>query len=240
MIRPILFFVLAIAAVAIAACGNQVTPDPPNAGPGGLSPGYMSLKFDVLGPMNFQTYRYLFAFNTTGNGQTPLTNTLATNWSAYTFSVQAGGTNVGTNAEAFQFLHSVCCKSQQPAYLPLLTVPSQFQYVPNSNGTGTEFTVVFQPLIFSGVATPAPGTTAPPVAPIWLFNAFVAQPDESANLQFVDWLGTTGTIFQSPQLDIRKPFDQVIFGLSAPPPSDAAAQIVSVEIANNPAATPAP
>ncbi len=241
--RRIGFAVFALALV-VAGCGRQVTPDPPGSGPGGLSPGFMSLKFDVVGQLNFQTYRYLFAFNTSGNGQTPLTNTSQTNWSAYSFSVQAGGNNVGTSAEAFEFLHSACCSNAVPAYIGLITTPTQLNYNPNSNGTGSEFTVTFQPLIFSGVATPAPGATAPPVKPIWLFNAFVAQPNESAVLNFVDSLGTFGatdTTFQSQQLDIRKPFDQVIYGLDTTPPGDTSAQILSVEIANDPAtATPTP
>lgn len=151
--------------------------------------------------------------------------------------------NGGTFAQAFQFLHATCCKNAVPAYVGLLTTPTQLNYLPNSNGTNTEFTIAFQPLIFNGIATPAPGTTAPPVKPIWLFNAFVVQPNSNALLVFVDSLGTFGatdTTFQSPQLNINSPFDQVVYGLDSTPPGDPSAQIVSVEIANNPLTTPAP
>lgn len=48
MVRTFLFGQLVATAIAVSACGRQVTPDPPNSGPGGLSPGFMSLKFDVV------------------------------------------------------------------------------------------------------------------------------------------------------------------------------------------------
>lgn len=243
MVRTILFGLLVATAIVVSACGRQVSPNPPNSGPGGLSPGFMSVKFDVAGQLNFQLYRYIVAFNTSGNGLTPLTKPYQNNWAAYTFSVEVGGVNGGTFAQAFQYLHQVNNPNLVPSYLPLLTTPTQLQYLPNSNGTDTEFTVTFQPLIFNGVATPAPGTTSPPVTPIWLFNAFVAQPNTSSQLVYVDSLGTFGAddqTFQSPQLNTKTQFDQVIFSLDSTPPGDTSAQIVSVEIANNPATTPAP
>ena len=44
------------------------------SGPAGLLPGFTSVKFDVAAPFNFSSYRYFIVFNTTENGQTPLTN----------------------------------------------------------------------------------------------------------------------------------------------------------------------
>jgi hypothetical protein len=243
MIRTFLFGLLVASAIVVSACGRQVSPNPPNSGPGGLNPGFMSLKFDVAGPLNFQAYRYIFAFNTSGNGLTPWTNPSQNNWAAYTFAVEVGGVNGGTFAQAFQFLHQASNPHEVPAYLPLLTTPTQLNYVPNSNGTDTEFTVTFQPLIFNGVATPAPGTTAPPVKPIWQFNAFTVQPNINAVLIFQDSLGIGGpgdTSFVSPNLNINTQFDQVIYGLYSNTQMDPSADIVSVEIANNPATTPAP
>jgi len=222
-----------------------VTPNPPNSGPGGLSPGFMSVKFDVGGPFNFSSYRYFIVFNTTGNGQTPLTNPQQNNWAAYSYALEVGGSGAATFAGAWEYLRSSNCPTCIPAYIQLLTTPTQLQYLPNSNGSGTEFTLTFQPVIFNGVATPSPGATAtpPPVRNIWLFNAFTTQPNVNAQLTFLDSLGTFGatdTTFQSPQLNINTQFDQVVFALDGNPPSDPAAQLVSVEIANNPLITPSP
>jgi hypothetical protein len=245
MIRKFGFSLVLLTAVIVAACGKQVTPNPPNSGPGGLSPGFMSVKFDVAGAFNFSSYRYFIVFNTTENGQTPLTNPQQNNWSAYSYSLEVGGTGGGTFANAYEYLRSQNCSTCVPAYFPIGTTPTQFQYTPNSNGTGTEFTIVFQPIIFSGIATPAPGASATPapVKPIWTFNAFTTQPNSNAVLTFVDSLGTFGptdTTFQSPNLNITQQFDQVIYALDGDTQIDPAAQIVSVEIANNPLIQPSP
>ena len=245
MIRKFGFTLVLVTAVIVAACGRQVTPNPPNSGPGGLSPGFMSVKFDVGGPFNFSSYRYFIVFNTTGNGQTPLTNPQQNNWAAYSYALEVGGSGAATFAGAWEYLRSSNCPTCIPAYIQLLTTPTQLQYLPNSNGSGTEFTLTFQPVIFNGVATPSPGATAtpPPVRNIWLFNAFTTQPNVNAQLTFLDSLGTFGatdTTFQSPQLNINTQFDQVVFALDGNPPSDPAAQLVSVEIANNPLITPSP
>ena len=245
MIRKFGFTLVLVTALIVAACGKQVTPNPPNSGPGGLAPGFMSVKFDVAGPFDFTNFRYFIVFNTTGNGDTPLTNPQQNNWAAYSYSLEVGGNGGGTFAGAWEYLRSNNCSTCIPAYINLLTTPTQLQYTPNSNGSGTEFTLIFQPVIFNGVATPSPGATAtpPPVKNIWLFNAFVTQPNTNAQLTFVDSLGTFGatdTTFQSPQLNIAQPFDVVTYALDGNPPSNLAAQLVSVEIANNPAATPTP
>lgn len=242
MIRKFGFSLVLLTAVIVAACGKQVTPNPPNSGPGGLPPGFMSVKFDVAAPFNFSSYRYFIVFNTTENGLTPLTNPIQNNFAAYSFALEVGGSGGGTFANAYEYLRSSNCgQGCVPAFLPLLTTPTQFQYTPNSNGTGTEFTIIFQPLIFNGVATPSPGASAtpPPVKPIWTFNAFTTQPNTNAVLTFVDSLGTFGptdTTFQSPNLNIDHPcgFDQVVYALDGDTQIDPAAQIVSVEIANNP------
>jgi hypothetical protein len=245
MIRKFGFSLVLLTAIIVAACGRQVTPNPPGSGPGGLSPGFMSVKFDTAGAFNFSQYRYLVVFNTTENGQTPLTNPQQNNWSAYSFSIEIGGTGGGTFANAYEYLRSSNCSTCAPALIAIGTTPTQFQYIPNSNGTGTEFTVVFQPIIFSGIATPGPNasSTPPPVRPVWTFNAFTAQPNTSSVLTFVDSLGIGGptdVTFQSPNINITQQFDQVVFALDGDTQIDPAAQIVSIEIANNPAVTPAP
>jgi len=236
------FALVVFLSVALAACGQQVTPNPPGAGPGGLLPGYASVKFDVAGPFNFSSYRYFFVFNTSGNGTTPVTNTQQTNFAGYSFAIEVGGFPGSTFASAYQYVRSSGCGNGcPPGYVPIGTTPAQFQYYPDSNGSGTEFNVVFAPVIAKGISTPAPGHTSPPVASTWLFNAFTTQPNTTAQLTFVDSLGGSpiDTSYSSPAFNMNTQFDQVIYATSPIGQMDPAAQIVSVEFANNPA-TPSP
>jgi hypothetical protein len=230
-------------ACLVAACGRQVTPNPLGAGPGGLAPGYMSVKFDVAANFEFSQYRYFIIFNTSGNGLTPLTNPQQNNWKAYSYAIEVGGVGGGTFAGAYEYVRSACCPRSTPYYQYLPTTPSQLQYIPNSNGTGTEFTVIFQPRIFNGI--PFAGVSPPPLNPNWLINAFTAMPNTNAVLQPLDSLGVGGggdTTYQSPTYNIYQKggFDQVVYALDGNPPSDPAAQIVSIEVANNPGPSPAP
>lgn len=212
----------------------------------------MSVKFDVTAPFDFNTYRYIIAFNTTGNGTTPLTNPFQTNWKGYSYAIEVGGNGTSAGAQAYEYLQPNCTCT--PAFLPLLTTPQQLQFVPNSNGTGTEFTVIFQRAIFNGyaaaqaraaadaaprrtVAAATPTPTPPPVTNRWLFNAFTAQPNSSAVLTYVDSMGSGGptdTTFVSPVLQTNSSFDNTYYALSSGLQIDPPAQITSVEIANNP------
>jgi hypothetical protein len=226
------------------ACGRQVTPNPPGLGAGGATQGTMVVKFDVAAPFDFSTYQYWVVFNTTGNGLTPLTNPQQNNWAAFSDAIQVGGIGGATYAHAGQFV-----KNSNPAIPPhfqqLITSPQQLQYVANSNGTGTEFTVTFTRSIFRPIATPSPGptptpkATPTPYAPNWTFNAFVTQANSQNQLTFVDSMGQGGatdtTYSNSPALGgICTNFDTVYYKIQdINPPTSAAAQLVSVEIANN-------
>ncbi len=229
-----------VTAFIIVACGKQVTPNPPGLGAGGALPGYMSVKFDIAGQFNFSSYQYWTVFNTTGNGLTPLTNPQQTNWGAYSSSLFSGGTGGATYATAIQFV-----KNQNPAIPPafvrLITTPQNFQYIPNSNGTGSEYQITFQRSIFNPINAPS-SPSPPPVSHVWLFNAFTTQATAQNQLVFLDSMGSGGatdTSFVSPQLDIDTCFDQTFYKQQdINPPSDPAAQIVSIEIANNPSPGP--
>lgn len=216
-----------------------MTPNPPGLGAGGALPGYMSIKFDAAGIFNFSSYGYWVVFNTSGNGFTPLTNAQQTNWAAYSTATLAGGGGGATFAGAGQFV-----KNSNPAIPPVFihlgTTPQNFQYIPNSNGTGTEFQITFQRAIFIPINSPSP--SPPPLSHIWLFNAFTTQASFQNQLLFIDSMGSGGatdTTFVSPQLDIDTCFDQTFYKQQdINPPSDPAAQIVSIEIANNPSPGP--
>lgn len=233
-----LYVVLAILSAVLVACGRQLTPNPPNLNAGGANPGFMTVKFDVAAPFNFSTYQYWVVFNTGGNGLSPLTNPSQNNWAAFSDAIAVGGLNGGTAAQPYQWIKGTN-PAASPAALPFSVSPSQLQFAVNSNGTGAEFTVTFQRSIFvsHAAATPTPGPSSTPYAKTWLFNAYVTQANQRGQMIFVDSMGVGGatdTTWVSPKLPICTNFDNPIYKIAdASPPSDPAAQIVSVEIANN-------
>jgi len=249
--RRLAYVLVVLTGIVVAACGRQVTPNPPGLGAGGASPGFMVVKFDINAPFNFSAYEYWVVFNTSGNGLTPLTNPLQTNWAAYSDAIEVGGFGGGTFANAYQFIKNPTNPAIPPVFQNLHPGPAQIQYVPNSNGTGTEFTVYFQRAIFKNLATPTPGPgptptgTPPPYARYWTFNAFVTQANATNQLIFLDSMGVGGatdtTFTDSPPLgSICSDFDNVYYKIAdINPPSDPSAQIASVEIANN-GSTPPP
>lgn len=240
MLRKLIFGFVLVTAFIVAACGRQVSPNPPGLGAGGALPGYMIVKFDIAGTFNFANYQYWTVFNTSGNGLTPLTNPQQSNWSAYSAALLASGQGGATSSNVIQFLKN-SNPAIPPTFIRIITTPQQFQYIPNDNGTNTEFQITFQRSLFiPRFASPSPSPSPPPH--IWLFNAFTTQATVQNQLVFLDSMGSGGptdTTFVSPQLDINTCFDQVFYKQQdINPPSDPAAQIVSVEIANNPSPGP--
>jgi hypothetical protein len=233
------FVVVLVTAFIVVACGRQVTPNPPGLGPGGAPPGYIAIHFDVYSPFNFSNYQYMIVFNTSGTGVTPSTDTVQTNWAGYSFALVALGTAGTSYAEAVQFVRNQN-PHIPPSWLKLGTTPGQLNYNPNSNGQGTEFSMVAQKAIFKGVASPTPSPSASPNN-IWTFNAFVSQASQGQWL-FLDSMGAGGPIdpqFISPKLCMTEPFDNTYFGQFTP--NDPTAQIVSIELSNNPVRpTPCP
>ena len=145
--RRIGFAVAAFAAL-LAACGKQVTPDLPGVGPGGLSGGYTSVRFDVAGTMDFANYQYIVAFNTTGTTVTPGTNTPAS-YDGYSYAVVVGGNAGGTYASIWEYARTPGLSgNSQPTLYQVGTTPAQVQYAANSNGDYTEFTVSFARIVF--------------------------------------------------------------------------------------------
>lgn len=200
----------------------------------------MAIHFDVQAPFNFSTYQYMVVFNTTGSGVTPSTDTLQTNWAGYSFALIALGNGGTSYAEPVQFVTN-SNPHIPPSWLRLGTTPQQFTYNPNSNGSGTEFSLVFQRSILKGITSPSPSPTASP-SNLWTFNAFTTQASNGGPWYFLDSMGAGGPIdpqFVSPKLCVTEPFDQTFYGLYTP--SDPTAQIISIEISNNPTSpTPCP
>ncbi len=226
--------------VFAVACGRQVTPNPAGLGPGGAPPGYMALFFNADAPLNFSTYRYMFVFNTSGNGITPSTDTQQTNWAGYSFALIALGNGITSSAQVGQFVPAKNPHSP-PGWLALITTPEQFSYNLDSNGSQTQFSMLAEKSIFYGISSPAPSTSATPASQ-WTLNAFTVQgnPSEPGQWYFADSLGTGGPVdpqFVSPKLCMTEPFDYIHYGTYSG--GDPAADIYSIEIANNPA-SPSP
>jgi hypothetical protein len=230
MLQRIAFSVTFLAAVLAAACGRQVTPNPAGLGAGGTPPGYLSVFFSAASPFNFSNYQYVIVFNTTGSGRTPSTDTVQTNWAGYSYAVVARGNGGSSYAQPVHYLDNM--NPHIPPYPQILgTTPQTFSYNLNPDGTGTEFQILAQRRIFS-----SPGPSPSPTPNVWTFNAFVYQQNGSGLWQFYDSLGAGGPIdpqFVSPNLCMTEPFDNTYYGRGFTPP-DPAAQITSIEIANNP------
>jgi hypothetical protein len=236
MIRKLGFGLVVLTAVMIVACGRQVTPNPPGIGPGGAPEGYMSVFFDVSQPFNFSNYQYWFIFDTSGDGQTPSTQPFNNNYAGYWAAIEVLGNGGSTSVRAIRFIRSVTNPKIPPVPFVLAGVtPQQLQYNPNSNGTGTEFNVIFQRSIFLG------GQSSPaPLAANWTYNAFTTQGTYPA-LIFVDSMGAGGPgvpQYSSPVLPTYTCFDNTFTALSSGLQIDPPAQIMSVEIANNPSPVP--
>ncbi|MGC1758904.1 MAG: hypothetical protein WA742_06085 [Candidatus Cybelea sp.] len=224
------FVVVLVTAFIVAACGRQVTPNPPGLGAGGAPPGYLAVFFSVEQPFNFSNYQYFLVFNTSGSGLTPSTDTYQTNWAGYSYALIALGNGVSTFAEPVQFRFSPSNKHIPPGWLRLGSTPQQFSYNLNANGTGTEFSILSQKRVLS---SPMPSPS--PTSNVWTFNAFTAQASSLGRWTFYDSMGAGGPIdpqFVSPKLCMTEAFDNTYFPTYTP--GDPTAQIVSIELANNP------
>ncbi len=164
MIRRVGFVTMLVAALLISACGRQVTPS--RGGIGGLSPGFMSVKFRVASGFNFQSNSYVVVFNTSNQSSTgtvtPVAEAANNNYAGYSFAIVVGGQNGSVGAQAYYY-YRPCNTSQPPVLYPINTVPQQLIFTPNSNGQGTEFTVVFDRAIanFSLVGSTATPSASP-------------------------------------------------------------------------------
>lgn len=175
----------------------------------------------------------MVVFNTDGTGITPSTDTLQTNWAGYSFALIALGRGAAAYAEPVQFLRNQN-PHIPPAWLVLGTTPNTFTFNPNSNGGGNEFSLLVQKRVFQG-ASPGPSPT--PISNVWTFNAFTTQASGGGQFAFFDSLGPGGPVdpqFVSPRICMTEPFDNTYYAYYTP--NDPAAEIVSVEISNNPIA----
>jgi hypothetical protein len=226
MIRKLALFVV-VTALVVSACGRQVTPDRAGTTPSGLNPGFMQIKFRVVAPFDFTNYRYVIVFNTSGTGTAPYSNGANTNYLNYSFEFIVGGSGGVLGGPALYEFYNLTSSggptNVQPVLIPYAP-GTQLLFNPNSNGIGTEFSIIFQRSLLFGIpltptpaptATPTQGPTASPTPSptptggatpvaqptsatqnIWYYNFFTAQVN-GGQLIPLDALGANGVNDQS-------------------------------------------
>jgi len=252
-----------VAALIASACGRQVTPDRSGVGPGGLQPGFMSVKFRVQTGFNFSTDSYGIVFNTSGDGVTPLPVTVANNYAGYSMAIVVGGSGGTVQALAYYY-YRPSTTSQIPVLYPIGATPQQLILQPNTNGQGSEFTVIFDRVLalFSATTTPTPSptpTTSPSTSPSgspspsptssgvtvsndWNFNFFVVsgqvqQFESQGSLTIIDSLGAGGgndITYSSQTLDVSTAFDTGAFYIQTGTHPSLPDALSGGDIANNP------
>ncbi len=159
MIRKLSLLVLATSLI-VTACGRQVTPDRAGVGPGGLTSGYMQLKFRTVGQLDFSTYLYVIAFNTTGTGSSPhALNAANTNFPDFSYEFVVGGSGGTANVALYQIIKQLPGGGQTVVQARPLQIGNLVNLNTNSNGQGNEFSLTFSRTLFFGLFTPTPGPT---------------------------------------------------------------------------------
>ncbi len=245
-----------------------MTPNRAGTSASGLGPGFMSVKFRVASGFNFTQNSYAIVFNTSNaspaSAVTPVAQASSNNYAGYSFAIIVGGQNGAITAQAYYY-YRPSGTSQTPVLYPINATPQQLIFTNNSNGLGTEFTVVFSTNIanFSLTTAPTPSaspstspTSSPgtssgssvPVTQYWTYNFFtvsgsVAQGATAGSLTILDSLGLGGagdSSYQSLVLNIDTTFDQPFQAIAGGDKTGNSDAITGGEIANNPLTTPSP
>jgi len=240
MVRRLVFVLCATALTLAIACGRQVTPNPPGGDTpgGGLTPGFMQVKFRTATAMDFTNVRYVIVFNTSGTGTEPypLYCNASNNWRDCYFQFIVGGNGASASVRLIQFF-------RQPGPNNTVTVstqnlpftPQDVILTPNTNGQNTEFTLTFNRALLFGL-TPSGGPTAPPTAAAqntWLMNFFTV--DSGGSILDTPGFNGANDVTFSFSVDVTQGFDrQFTTPPGATQASNQAAQITSGEVINNP------
>ncbi len=180
----------------------------------------MQIQFRVQQPFNFNAYSYVVVFNTEGNPSAPITPLAAgayNNYQGYKFAISVTAVGGAVGATAFVFQPPSNNPNGSPILLSVLPTQQQLQFTPNTNGTGTQFNVLFARILAQSYATASPTPTATPtgtatatptstptpsgsptatpspgvVGNTWYFNFFVVQGNLGSSNFF-----PTGTLIQ--------------------------------------------
>ena len=229
--------------MAAAACGRIVTV--PKTGTNGLVPsGDMSIRYQVLGTLDFVNLRYLVVFNTSGNGYTPYANSLNTSFLNFSFILVFGGTQLG--GASFGLLQvipiasggfqTVALQPQPQYYSPLVVASQQNQFTFTFNRLLLTPATLTSP---SPTSTPTAGPTSIPtlasgVSSLWAINLFSADANNNP-IDAIAFSGISDTTFSQFVVNTLAPFD-VVYNTPAgyTQVSNVNAQIVAGEVINEP------
>jgi hypothetical protein len=156
----------------LPGCGRQVTPEPASSN----LAGKMVIRFRTNGAMDFTHFNYVIVFNTCNQGGEPYPNAFATTFTSYSYAF-AVGPNFGGGQlvlpTLFQYI-LVTGSQNQLNPQPVTINPSTTQFIPNSNGSNTEFSLTFPRALLSNPLA-APNNGCPAAAAFsstWFINFF--------------------------------------------------------------------
>jgi len=238
-------FAVLTMSMAAAACGRIVTVPKTGVVSGLVPSGDMSIRYEVLGTLDFVNLRYLVVFNTNGNGQTPYANSLNTAFLNFSFILVFGGTQVG--GASFGLLQVIPIASGGYQTVALQVNPQLGTLNPNSSGSGNQFTFLFNRSLLTPLTTtsPSPGTTPTPgptayptlasgISSLWAINLFSTDANNNP-IDGIAFNGINDTTFNQFIVDTLAPFD-----LAYTKPAgytqvaNPNAQIIAAEIINQP------
>jgi len=255
------FFMLAL--VFAVACGRQVTPSPNLTG---SLAGTVQIKYRAAAAFDFTQFNYWVVFNTSGQGGEPYAPALTQgNYKNFSYAFVAGAISGGAGTvQPILFQFYFIPATGQVHFQQFNVNPATTTLEPNTNGQGTEFTLIFArsqlalppPTAPSpspsaaGTSTPTPVPTPTPTgggtsAPTPVSSPTVAAQSTwyvnlfttSSNNVVLDalGLGPTDQSFTAGTFNVNSPVD-IVFNQPAElnPPPNPAAQLSGVEIINTP------
>ncbi|MBC5811076.1 MAG: hypothetical protein GIW95_09560 [Candidatus Eremiobacteraeota bacterium] len=226
-LRRAAIVLILVAALGMADCGRQVTPDPTSFT--NLS-GKMVIRFRTKGPMDFNNFNYVMVFNTCGVGGEPYPNAFNTTFTNYSYAFAIGATYGIAGAALFQYVLAPG-SSNQLNPLPVSNGAGTTQLVLNDNNANNEFQLTFARGLLNNPLNQKVCQNTPAGTPtnLWYINFFTL--DKNGIVQ--DSLGVGGPNDNSFSfnIDVTTNSQNPLFRPAGPAlPSNPAAQIDGGEI----------
>jgi len=127
----------ALAATLVAACGHQVTPNPPTSD----LAGNVLVRFRVNGVLDFTDYTYAIVIDTCGAG-TPLPQALFTGFKSYSYGFFIGGSYGVAYPELYEYFVNPNSSGSILSHIIPSSNSLEF-FNANDNTQGNEFELVF-------------------------------------------------------------------------------------------------
>lgn len=253
-----------ILAIALTACGRQVTPNPSTSN----LDGSVVVQYSTQGPMDFTDFNYIIVFNTCGLNGEPYPNAYNTSFYNYSYAFVIGANTGGftTLPTLLQYLTVVGTTNLNPHPVPI--GPSTVNALYPFNGQTNTFQITFQlsqlnnPLGATPACPPGGGPSPTPVPSSAPTPGPTASPNFNVNLWYVNFfvVNAAGVVQDSLggpndssqfqfSFDVTQNFNQPLQRLAgAMGPSNQAAFITGGQLNNfvknpstpGPTATPSP